>query len=100
MQPASRVLFPPEELTTDHPAAIQIAQLLHDEQYTAWLSLKSAVPLSPHAVILSLCTEPHRWKFNLTDQMLTLYLDSQACIDCRLKNTPPPRRLSSLDVKL
>lgn len=100
LQPASRVLQPTPPLSTGHPSAIQIAQLLHDEQYHAWLSLKSTAPLSPHAVILSLSTEPHRWQFDLKDQMLTLYLDGQAHISCRLKSIRPPRRLCSLNVKL
>ncbi|WP_417583836.1 hypothetical protein [Nitrincola sp.] len=100
LQSASRVMLPQEPLSPGHFSARQIAQLLYDEQYDAWLSLKSAAPLSPHSVILSLCTEPYRWQFDLRDQMVTLYLDGQARIDCRLKHTAPPRHLRSLDVKL
>lgn len=100
LQPASRVLQPTQSITKGHPSAIQIAQLLHDEQYHAWLSLKTALPMSPHAVIVSLSTEPHRWQFDLKDKMLTLYLDGQARVSCRLKNTRPHRRLCSLNVKL
>lgn len=100
LQPASRIMHPEQTLSAGHPSAMLIAQLLHDEQYHAWLSLKAAAPLSPHAVILSLSTEPHRWQFDLKDQMITLYLDGQAYINCLLKNTLPPRRLCSLNVKL
>ncbi|QEW07230.1 hypothetical protein [Nitrincola iocasae] len=100
LQPASRIMFPADSLSKEHFSVRQVAQLLHDEQYDAWLSLKSTAPLSPHAVILSLCTEPHRWQADQRDQMLTLYLDGQARIDCRLTSTSPPRRLSSQMVKL